>query len=133
MKPDRILLKAKKVSALQRPAESDWRSVVNWIYSSGPLIESEQEFVRKREDLVTLRRGRECAGFDNLVERILRATDQSLKWCGWENNLIKASHYPWKSQRSGILTPEVANLCDQGAQGEDIGRFRDILRPGPCR
>lgn len=86
------MLKAKKVSALQRPAESDWRSVVNWIYSSAFLTESEQQFVRKREDLVTLRRGRECAGFDNVVERILRRTDQFLKGCGWEKNLIKASH-----------------------------------------
>lgn len=128
---DRILLKSKKVSALQRPAESDWRSVMNWIYRSGTLTEGEQQFIKKKEDLITLRRGRECAGFDNLVERTLRAADRTFVWCGWKSNVIKASLPSGESVRSRLLTPRAADFRNQGASGEDLGRLRKILRPRP--
>lgn len=92
---DTILLKAKEISAIQRPAESDWRNVSNWIYQTGPLVKAEQQFIRRKEDLVTLRKGRECVGFDNFVERVLSRTDAAFKFCGWEKNIIKAGllHY----------------------------------------
>lgn len=37
-----------------------------------PVFEGEDEFVRRKEDLVTLRPGRESAWLDAFVERLLR-------------------------------------------------------------
>jgi hypothetical protein len=39
------------------------------------LVDNENEFIRKREDVITLRTGRECAGFDTLIESMLFNAD----------------------------------------------------------
>lgn len=104
-KTDSVLLNAHAINALQRPAEKDWRSVVDWIYSSAPLVAHEQLYIRKREDLVTLRKGRECANFDIFVERMLLWIDDSLSWCGWKNNIIKASPLTLSAIRSNERPP----------------------------
>ncbi|KAL1586800.1 hypothetical protein WHR41_04596 [Cladosporium halotolerans] len=86
---DEMLLKAREMSALQRPADSDWRSLSNWMYSKAPLVAQEQEFAKRKEDIVTLRKGREGAAFDNLVERMLGRTNRFFHRCGWEKNIIQ--------------------------------------------
>lgn len=86
---DEMLLKAREMSALQRPADSDWRSLSNWMFSKAPLVAQEQEFAKRKEDIVTLRKGREGAAFDNLVERMLGRTNRFFHWCGWEKNIIQ--------------------------------------------
>ena len=73
-----MLLKAKEVAGMQRPSKRDWRSVKNWIQGRNPLVETEQKFILRKEDLVTLRSGREGAGFDSVVERMLSRTDNFL-------------------------------------------------------
>jgi hypothetical protein len=77
-----MLLKAREVASLQRPSNRDWRSVKHWILEKAPLVEKEQQFILKREDLVTLRSGREGAGFESLVERMLSKTDKLLQSVG---------------------------------------------------
>ncbi|KAK5728874.1 hypothetical protein LTR15_002015 [Elasticomyces elasticus] len=62
--------------ALQRPAQSDYASVRNWFEEKAPLSQDEQEYILRKEDIVTLRAGRESASFDGLVERCL--SDQRL-------------------------------------------------------
>lgn len=73
-----MLLNAKQVTSMQHPAERDWRSVKRWIMGNKPLVDGEQEFILRKEDLVTLRPGREGAGFESVVERMLRRIDKFL-------------------------------------------------------
>lgn len=73
-----MLLKAKEVAGMQRPSKRDWRSVKNWIDNRKPLVEKERRFILRKEDLVTLRCGREGAGFESVVEQMLARTDNFL-------------------------------------------------------
>ncbi|OCK73232.1 hypothetical protein K432DRAFT_449138 [Lepidopterella palustris CBS 459.81] len=72
---DEILVKARELNAFQRPSSRDYRSVRNWFWSEGALVEAEEEFIRRKEDIISLRIGREWAGFDGLVERLLRKVE----------------------------------------------------------
>jgi hypothetical protein len=71
---DTMLLKAKEVASMQTPSVR----VESWISNHGPLVEEEAAFILKKEDLVTLRSGRDSAGFDGVVERVLSKTDDFL-------------------------------------------------------
>lgn len=64
--------------AMQRPSRRDYKSVRNWFQNNEPIIQQEMSFVRCKEDLVSLRTGREYAGFDSLVERCLSRLDSML-------------------------------------------------------
>lgn len=54
----------------------------HWILEKAPLVEKEQQFILRKEDLVTLRSGREGVGFELLVERMLSKTDKLLQSFG---------------------------------------------------
>lgn len=45
---------------------------------SNPLVAEEQTYIRRKEDIVSLRTGRECAGFDGYVELLLNKLNKSL-------------------------------------------------------
>lgn len=68
---DELLVKARELVSFQRPTNRDYRSVRNWFHNTGPLCDEDQEYILWKEDIVTLRHGREWAGFDGLVEEIL--------------------------------------------------------------
>ncbi|OCL11250.1 hypothetical protein AOQ84DRAFT_287629, partial [Glonium stellatum] len=72
---DEILVKARELNAFQRPSNRDYKSVRTWFCNEKPLVEAEQEFIKLKEDIVTLRLGREWAGFDGLIETMLRKLD----------------------------------------------------------
>lgn len=57
---------------MNRPGNRDYNSVRHYIEGKRPLLEDGDDFVYQREDLVTLRPGRECAWLDAFVERVLR-------------------------------------------------------------
>ncbi|KAK0357301.1 hypothetical protein LTR91_004383 [Friedmanniomyces endolithicus] len=79
---DEMLLKTREVYALQRPAQSDYNSVRNWFDAQKPVVRGELDFIQRKEDLITLRDGRESASFDEFVERCLHALDKLLSsWC----------------------------------------------------
>lgn len=65
--------------ALQRPSKRDYESVRRWFNYEEPIIRREAQFIRRKEDIVTLRVGRECAGFDGLIERLLGSSDRFLQ------------------------------------------------------
>ena len=46
-----------------------------WFNNEQPLVTMEQEYIKCKEDLVTLRNGRECAGFDGFVESVIQMLD----------------------------------------------------------
>lgn len=78
---DEVLLRTKAVNALQRPSNRDHRSLVNWFAAKKPLVAREAQYIDRKEDLVSLYSGRECGGFDGLVERFLGAVDTGLGKC----------------------------------------------------
>ncbi|KAF2260732.1 hypothetical protein CC78DRAFT_571032 [Lojkania enalia] len=81
---DEILASARKLNAFQRPSNRDYRSLRSWFFNEKPLsYEPEEKFIKLREDLITLRLGREWAGFDGLIETgILKLR------CQWLQNIF---------------------------------------------
>ncbi|EMF11142.1 uncharacterized protein SEPMUDRAFT_150153 [Sphaerulina musiva SO2202] len=73
--------------SLQRPASRDYQTMKNWFAFREPITRGEARYIRKKEDIVTLRTGRESAGFDGFVERCLTRLDCWLKACG--SNMIQ--------------------------------------------
>lgn len=60
-----------RLLACNRPTSSERRSVSNYLHSINPVHEDEQEYVQHKEDLVTLRPGREHAFLDQCIEKCL--------------------------------------------------------------
>ncbi|ORY09511.1 hypothetical protein BCR34DRAFT_589249 [Clohesyomyces aquaticus] len=70
---DEILVKARELNAFQRPSNRDYRSFRTWFWNEKPIgYELEEQFIKRKEDLVTLRCGREWGGFDGLIEELVR-------------------------------------------------------------
>jgi hypothetical protein len=63
---------------MNRPSSHDCNSVQNYIINGKPLMKRHDDFIQRKEDLVTLRPGRECAWLDACVESVLR----TMRW-GW--------------------------------------------------
>lgn len=68
-----LILKASQLQALEKPSSKDYRSVLRYMeMGGGQLFEEEQAWIYEKEDLVTLRPGREHAWLDGILERLLR-------------------------------------------------------------
>lgn len=67
-----LLLQAQQLVAMNRPANRDHMSVQNFMDNGKPLLQGDSGFINEKEDLVTLRPGRENAWFDGFVERMLK-------------------------------------------------------------
>lgn len=68
-----LLLKAQKLKAMDRPSNRDYRSVLHFMENDGgQLFEEDMGFIYEKEDLITLRPGREYAWLDGLLERTLK-------------------------------------------------------------
>jgi len=68
----KLLLQANQLVAMNRPADRDQGSVMNYFENEMPLAQNDMKFIMEKEDLVTLRPGRENAWLDACVERMLR-------------------------------------------------------------
>lgn len=60
------------MTKINKPTEGEWRSVRNWLDHANPIRLEEARMIQYKEDLVTLRPGREYASLDGGVERVLR-------------------------------------------------------------
>jgi hypothetical protein len=76
---DEILLKARETFSLQRPSSRDYRSVRTWFWNQKPLVAPQAAFIEKKEDIITLRSGREWSEFDGFIESCLKKFD----FFGW--------------------------------------------------
>jgi hypothetical protein len=72
---DELLIKARELVSFQRPTDRDYKSVQNWHEQVAPLVGEDQEFLLWKEDILTLRHGREWASFDGLIEEMLHKID----------------------------------------------------------
>jgi len=68
-----LLLQAQSLVAMNKPSNRDYTSVSAYLTHTTPLFQGEDDFIDRREDLVTLRPGRECAWLDAFVERVLKS------------------------------------------------------------
>jgi hypothetical protein len=70
---DEILLKARELNAFQRPSKRDYHSFRTWFWNVKPLsYELEEQFIKRKEDLISLRHGREWSSFDGFIESCLQ-------------------------------------------------------------
>ncbi|KAL8849436.1 MAG: hypothetical protein Q9221_005608 [Calogaya cf. arnoldii] len=68
-----LLLKANQLKALDKPASRDYRSVLHYMENDGgQMFENEMSWIYDKEDLVSLRPGREHAWLDGMLERLLK-------------------------------------------------------------
>jgi hypothetical protein len=58
--------------SFNKPSGDEWQSVENYIWNNKQIGEKETSFIYRKEDLVTLRPGREHAWLDMSLEKILR-------------------------------------------------------------
>jgi len=63
---------AQQLVSLNRPAKTEYKSVAEYIRYNQPVADEEQAWVECKEDLITLRPGREHAWLDAGIEHILR-------------------------------------------------------------
>ena len=67
-----LLLQAQQLAAMNKPPMRDQISVRNYMENRAPLVEAEAAFVYDKEDLITLRPGRDRSFVDAFVESMLR-------------------------------------------------------------
>lgn len=67
-----LLQKAQTMIAMGRPTSSEYRSVENYLDNEKPLVEDESKSYYCKEDLISLRPGREHAWLDATIETALR-------------------------------------------------------------
>ncbi|KAL9013847.1 MAG: hypothetical protein Q9173_001490 [Seirophora scorigena] len=67
-----LLLRAHQIKGLEKPAPRDYRSVLRYMEKDGgQLFEQDMSWIYEKEDLVSLRPGREHAWLDGILERML--------------------------------------------------------------
>ncbi|KAH0557000.1 hypothetical protein GP486_005210, partial [Trichoglossum hirsutum] len=69
---DKLLTNAQNLAGFNRPAGRDYRSVKHYMDNTKPLVRREAQFIRKKEDFITLKPGRDGAWLDYAVERLLK-------------------------------------------------------------
>ena len=73
-----LLITAQQLVSFNKPASGDYKSVVNYMKEVEPVIQKERDWVRRLEDLITLRSGREHAWLDAGIEHLLKFFQQRL-------------------------------------------------------
>ena len=75
---DEWILKAQQMVSLNKPAARDYNSVEGYIFEKKPLLDEEYGFIYNKEDLITLRDGREMAFLDSFTEKMLQTFNCAL-------------------------------------------------------
>ena len=68
----RILSAARETMSFNKPTQDEWKSVERYVWNNKPVDEKETAFVYRKDDLITLRPGKERAWLDSSVEKGLR-------------------------------------------------------------
>ncbi|KAF1839783.1 hypothetical protein BDW02DRAFT_10134 [Decorospora gaudefroyi] len=76
---DEVLIKARKLEAFQKPSDRNYRSVRRYCHNTKPLMDSEMDSIRSKEDIVSLHTGREWLSFDAAVESTIGQVDDWLQ------------------------------------------------------
>lgn len=66
---DEMVIKGREMVGFQRPSDRDWQSFRNWFWNKKPLsYEREEEFIRRKGDLITLQPRAEWGKFDDWIK-----------------------------------------------------------------
>lgn len=106
------------------PASRDYKSLIWWFEAKKPVLLAEMRWIQRKEDIVTLRPGREAAGFEELVEGLVGVLDRFFTAkCGC--NVIKVC---WTTAEETLVVDHPADaVCDTGTQGENERQVRPAL------
>jgi len=74
----KLLVAAQQLVAFNKPSETDYRNVRQYMSNNQPLVEEEGTWTEWKEDIVTLRPGREHAWLDVGIERVFRFSHGTL-------------------------------------------------------
>jgi hypothetical protein len=66
-----LLTIARDLTSLSKPAVRDYRSVRTYFEDKQPVVKDEQ-YINYKEDIITLKPGRENAWLDAVIEKCLR-------------------------------------------------------------
>ena len=64
----------------RRPSDSEYASVHNYLDNIKPIHKDERAYISHKEDIVTLRPGREHAWLDRVIEYILKRLEKPVPW-----------------------------------------------------
>ncbi|KAF2263481.1 hypothetical protein CC78DRAFT_581369 [Lojkania enalia] len=79
MEYDDVLIKTRTLESFQRPSDRNYLSVRRYYHNTDPLMDADMDSIRSKEDIVSIRSGREWANFDGSVESALGSFDNGLK------------------------------------------------------
>lgn len=99
MQYDEVLIKSRTLLSFQKPSARNYTSVRRYHHNTRPLMDAETDAIRTKEDIVSLRNGREWASFDGGVESLISRIDAYLQ------KLFGLEHPPL--QRKFFRTPEL--------------------------
>ncbi|KAK7918079.1 hypothetical protein PG985_009953 [Apiospora marii] len=95
-------------TVLGKYAERDYQSVESHMHNTKPLMDEEYRFIYHKEDLITLRDGREMAVLDSITERLLQTFHCPLLQRELEKTDDPNVYYYSKSRKDSFNT---AILC----------------------
>ena len=67
-----LLDASQRLVSLNKPSEAEYRSLRNYMKNKKPLVKAEENWIEWKEDMITIRPGREHAWLDRCVEHVLR-------------------------------------------------------------
>jgi hypothetical protein len=79
-RPANCLFAAQKLMEFRRPNESEYTSVHNYLDNKKPIHQKERSYISHKDDLITLRAGREHAYLDRVIEYMLRKLQKPMPW-----------------------------------------------------
>jgi hypothetical protein len=109
-----LMQAAQSLTNCNRPSSGEHHSVRNFINYRQPLVPSEQKFIYCKEDLITLRPGREHAWLDSSMEKVL-------KWMRCD--LIEVSFFNTSSSGMTLTNFVVYILFKSKRSSQRYGRF----------
>ncbi|KAF2845582.1 hypothetical protein T440DRAFT_260779 [Plenodomus tracheiphilus IPT5] len=108
---DGLLMNACAIRAFQKPSTRVYTNMRRWHYNNQPLMDLETDTIRTKDDLVTLRNGRELARFDAWVESSLESLLGRLDY--WLKILFRLNRPPLVRL---LQTPELRRLLGNDSE-----------------
>ncbi|KAM0717842.1 hypothetical protein Q7P37_006174 [Cladosporium fusiforme] len=84
-----LLSSSQRLTASNRPTSAEYRSVQEFLEYNKPVVPRELDYIRYKDDLITLRPGRDHAWLDRKIEHVLRKLPHFLSqlFCSKETRL----------------------------------------------
>src|SRR5436305_15101947 len=92
--------------SFNRPSESDYKSVVTYMSNNKPLLQEDASWIYSKEDMITLRAGRDHAWLDDGIERLL-------KW--FHCDIIEVSYHQTFMRLNLVLTSFIVFVLLSGS------------------